>query len=81
MRDGWGPGAPGGPAKPFSLAAASFILGIPLGAVWGQRPLAWAWICGTAGAAAWLLASCAAGREGELMDFFRKKGGEVKVFA
>jgi molybdopterin-containing oxidoreductase family membrane subunit len=28
-----------------------------------------------------LLASCAAGREGELMDFFRKKGGEVKVFA
>jgi molybdopterin-containing oxidoreductase family membrane subunit len=28
-----------------------------------------------------VLAACAAGREGELMDFFRKKGGEVKVFA
>jgi molybdopterin-containing oxidoreductase family membrane subunit len=28
-----------------------------------------------------LLAACPAGREGELMDFFRKKGGEVKVFA
>jgi len=28
-----------------------------------------------------LLAACEAGREGELMDFFQKKGGEVKVFA
>jgi len=27
-----------------------------------------------------VLAACAAGREGELMDFFQKKGGEVKVF-
>lgn len=28
-----------------------------------------------------LLATCESGREGELMDFFQKKGGEVKVFA
>jgi len=28
-----------------------------------------------------VLAACEAGREGELMDFFRKQGGEVKVFA
>jgi hypothetical protein len=28
-----------------------------------------------------LLASCEAGREGELMEFFQKKGAEVKVFA
>jgi hypothetical protein len=28
-----------------------------------------------------VLAACAAGREGELMDFFQKQGGEVKVFA
>jgi molybdopterin-containing oxidoreductase family membrane subunit len=28
-----------------------------------------------------VLAACNAGREGELMDFFRKQGGEVKVFA
>jgi len=28
-----------------------------------------------------LLAACEAGREGELMDFFHKKGGEAKVFA
>ena len=28
-----------------------------------------------------VLAACEAGREGELMDFFQKKGGEVKVFA
>ncbi|MBI5579096.1 MAG: DUF3341 domain-containing protein [Deltaproteobacteria bacterium] len=28
-----------------------------------------------------VLAACEAGREGELMDFFRKKGGEAKVFA
>jgi mannose/fructose/N-acetylgalactosamine-specific phosphotransferase system component IID len=34
----------------FSLGAASFILGVPLGAVLGQRPLAWAWICGAAAA-------------------------------
>jgi molybdopterin-containing oxidoreductase family membrane subunit len=27
-----------------------------------------------------VLAACAAGREGQLMDFFRKKGAEVKVF-
>jgi molybdopterin-containing oxidoreductase family membrane subunit len=28
-----------------------------------------------------VLAACKAGREAELMDFFQKKGGEVKVFA
>jgi molybdopterin-containing oxidoreductase family membrane subunit len=28
-----------------------------------------------------VLAACNAGREGELIDFFRKQGGEVKVFA
>jgi hypothetical protein len=27
-----------------------------------------------------VLASCAAGREKDLMDFFQKKGGEVRVF-
>ena len=28
-----------------------------------------------------LLVACEAGREGELLDFFQKRGGEVKVFA
>jgi molybdopterin-containing oxidoreductase family membrane subunit len=28
-----------------------------------------------------VLAACDAGREGELMNFFQKKGGEVKVFS
>ena len=28
-----------------------------------------------------VLAACESGRQGELMDFFQKKGGEVRVFA
>ncbi len=47
-------GGAGAPANLFSLGGASFILGVPLGAALGSRPLSWAWICGAAavGAAA-----------------------------
>jgi len=53
-----GAGAGGGvrgPANFFSLGVASFILGVPLGAALRSRPLAWAWICGAAGAGALML--------------------------